>query len=920
MRRTLCAVAAVAGLLSAFAEPVGFKAETDHADGLYRCGEEAVFTVTATNGAGEAVRSGVLTVILDNFGNRRAFPPKTVDLSRENPFIVRGTLADPGTLRLSYFGKTAEGKPMGGLWTASFDVAGIRPASARPKDFDAFWDEAFARFAANPAVTVRRIPVGNWPTKKGKAYRIEVTTGVEGRVIRGQLAIPAGKGPWPLRVHVPGAGQGSWGVDSDPDAIRLVMNVHGSAEEGKTRYYEQGIGGAREDYFFYLSILAVNRAVREIVRDPAVKRDDITYFGGSQGGAFGIILAAFNPEFTRVWVSEPALTDLCGLSAGRQSGWPKLPERAQEADRPHVYANAAYFDCAHFAARIKCPIRFMVGSIDEICPPHCVYSAYNAVPATTDKKIEHAVGVGHNVPDATYKPAIRKFLAPDTAAVELGTPFADGMVLQRDRPVAVWGKAGPRASVRVAFAGQEKTTTAKEDGSWRLDLDPMPASSEGRDMVVEEVKSKSEKVKSADVLSLTQTLKHSNTRTILHDVLVGEVWFAGGQSNMDCPISGGAPRYRDRHGAMIAQMTHLPLVRYAYAKGSWSKVPRAFNGRLVWKRLEPQNLLSKEFRGQMSAVAFYYARELHLALGVPVGIVEAHVGGTGIATWTPHEGFLTRPDLRDYADWKYYDETNWPKTKEFQDYPMTDPCQQPSGYYNGVMNPLVPYTCRGMIWYQGCHNYKDPERYASLMHALHDGLRTKFADPHFRLYYAQLAGGFGGVAQRQAQYEREADDAAMAVICEYHNPSDVHPWDKEPVARRLLLKALKRDYGFADIEDSSPVPTAFSVSNDVVTVSLAHADDLYLYNPDRSLRNNFRLAGEDGKWVRAEILNFVVDEAVKAESRRRDGKLVGAEVRVRAPGVAHPVRLDYHVEPPYAGEIYNRANLPLGPFVRELLP
>jgi len=482
------------------------------------------------------------------------------------------------------------------------------------------------------------------------------------------------------------------------------------------------------------------------------------------------------------------------------------------------------------------------------------------------------------------------------AAVELGTPFNDGMVLQRERPVAVWGKTQPGETVSVAFAGQSKKTTAKEDGTWRLDLDPMPASSEGRS------------------LSVSTSTSDLN----LKDVLVGEVWFAGGQSNMDCPISGGAPRYRDRQGSMIAQATHLPLVRYAYAKGAWNKTPQAFNGRLAWKRFEPQNLLSDAFRGQTSAVAFYYARELFLALGVPVGIVEAHVGGTGIATWTPREGFLTRPDLKDYAEWHYYDEKNWPKAKEFNDYPMTDACQQPAGYYNGVVNPLVPYACRGMIWYQGCHNYKDPERYVSMMHALHDGLRTKFGNPHLRLYYAQLASGSGRVASRQAQYEREAEDTAMAVISDYNNPADIHPWDKEPVARRLLLKALKRDYGFADIEDSSPVPTAFSVSNDVVTVSLAHAKGLYLYNLDRSLKNNFRLAGADGKWVRAEILNFVRDEKIENVARQCDGRLVGEEVRLRAKGVDHPVQIDYHYLTPVCGEIYNGVNLPLGAFQKTL--
>ena len=486
------------------------------------------------------------------------------------------------------------------------------------------------------------------------------------------------------------------------------------------------------------------------------------------------------------------------------------------------------------------------------------------------------------------------------ALLELGSPFGDGMVLQRGRPVPVWGWSDAGASVTVSFAGQAKKAVAGKDGAWRVTLDPMLASGEGRILTVS---------------SSNQTIRQSNDQTVLHDVLVGEVWFASGQSNMDLPLVGDTPRYRDRNGAMLAQVTRMPAVRFMRSEWNWSPTPLARTKRRpVWHVFNPKDLAERYV--SPSAVAFYFARELHIALGVPIGLVCAHANGTGIDTWTPREGTAARPDLADLAGWKYRTAEEWPK--EWNAFPMQSPVQQPAAMWNASVNPIAPFSMRGVIWYQGCHNYSESGRYVSKMHALVDGWRLKFENPELRFYYAQLAACFETVAQAQAQYEREGTNVAMAVTCDTCNPDDIHPNDKETVGRRLALKALKRDYGISEIEDSSPVVRAAWADGDRAVLEFDHAKVLYVYNPDRSLSNDFELCGEDGKWVRAEIAN---PRALPNETKptfKYDGVIDGTTLVLRAPGVSAPRRIRHHIELPFHSALYNEVNLPLGPLVRQL--
>ena len=474
---------------------------------------------------------------------------------------------------------------------------------------------------------------------------------------------------------------------------------------------------------------------------------------------------------------------------------------------------------------------------------------------------------------------------------ELASPFADGMVLQREMPVNVWGFAPPSASVSVSFGGESARAKADGRGRWRVKLSALKADSRPRTLVAECGKDRLE----------------------VNDVLVGEVWLASGQSNMDCPLVGRNTRYRDRNGSLVAQMTRKPRIRFLRSSGTWKRHPLERSQRkLSWKKFIPEDLMSGS---SCSAVAAYFALELHSALDMPIGLVCAHIGGTNIDAWTPAEGTASRPELKDVSEWKYYDAGNWPTN--FNKYPWRSPTTQPAVLWNGLVAPLAPYSCRGMIWYQGCHNHPNGEwqRYASKMHALFNGWKQKFENENFVIRFAQLATSYSTVGVMQAKFEREQPAAAMAVICDVGNRDDIHPWEKEIVGRRLAVHALKRDYGFSDIRDNSPsVESAVRDGTNIVVVC-RDAKGLYLYNPDRSLRNNFEIAGEDGKWKAAAIVNVVPTRNAKGGVNYNSGEITDPDrIVLCAEGVESPVRVRYLFGRTQNGSVYNEVNLPLGPF------
>ena len=489
-----------------------------------------------------------------------------------------------------------------------------------------------------------------------------------------------------------------------------------------------------------------------------------------------------------------------------------------------------------------------------------------------------------------------------SAKIEMGTPFSDGAVLQRGMKVPVWGKVTPppgksQRTVAVAFGGQEKSATADPfTGCWRVELDPMEASKESRTLKVRELIAG---VFLDDVIDVVE----------VKDVLVGEVWFASGQSNMECPIVGGNTRYRDGKGALMTAMTRLPFVRFAKNNKQWSVASERAKSQ-GWKKYEPNS-----FAGYtLSAVAFYYARELYFALDVPIGIVDSSWGGTNIDAWTPRCGY-EGCDSTIAETAAYPVKRDWVKESDAKG-PIREAHQQPTVLFNGMVASWAPMAMRGFIWYQGCHNSGESALYRAKLHALYNGWSKAFANPDLKLYLVQLAPytqNWMGICMAQNQFVAEQGNAALAVTADVGNFDDIHPNDKETVAQRLAVHALKRDYGFEISEDDSPVFKSADFADGKVEMDFDHVKGWYVYAPNRSRDTAFEVAGTNGVWTVAKIVNY-------RQAKGKDGKptetdfIDGARIVVAAEGVADPVKVRYMGKVRTAGTLYNQANLPLGPF------
>lgn len=480
--------------------------------------------------------------------------------------------------------------------------------------------------------------------------------------------------------------------------------------------------------------------------------------------------------------------------------------------------------------------------------------------------------------------------------VHLGTPFSNGAVLQRGLPLPIWGQATPGMSVDVSFAGQRVEAVANEKGDWKVVLRPLATSKSGQDIAVREVAGSGPDARVLD-------------KKTVSDVLVGEVWFASGQSNMECPIWGTDTHFRDGRGALVREMTRLPLVRYCVNARRWSAEPVPI--RASWRAMTPENVRDLPF----SAVAYYYARELFLALDVPIGIVEASWGGTNIEPWIPRCGYDgCAPSISSIANYRV--RSVWDEEAVAAG-PYKHDRHQPTVLFNGMVASWAPMAMRGFIWYQGCNNAKESESYCALLHALYDGWSKAFGNPGLKMYLAQLAPyktSWMGIASAQDRFVAEEPNAALAVTADAGNFDDIHPNEKEIVARRLAVHALKRDYGFGIPEDMSPTARRATADGSIVRVAFDHVRSWYVYSKDWSRLAPFDLAGADGVWHSAKIVNYRKRHDVASKAMIDTDCIEGDTIALSSEDVRSPVRIRYMGRSRTAGTLYNESSLPLGPF------
>ena len=400
-------------VLAAYAKPE-IKITLDKEDHLYKCGEQAVFTVEVTE-EGRKLTDKVETVFSLDGG--KTIKKATQNLADANPFTLQGTLDKPGFLRLTVtLRQKVEGNPKpvitSGIAAVGYEPLKIKTGAPEPADFLTWWKGELAKAEKEIPLDVRQESIA-CKSKGFKAYKVSFAA--PGGRVYGFLSVPEKPGKYPVAVSVPGAGPGQAVPGITSGMVTLVMNVHPYdpiAPEGKTikdlynelntvdgkrlLYMFHG-GPDREKIFYYRAIIGIMRSLLWLEKQEYVNPEKMCYYGGSQGGAFGLILGGFYGRFQAIVCNVPAMCDHLGnLDDGRRPGWPQyMLHSTFSKDAAAAKATVPYYDGANFGRHITCPIRFIVGFIDNTCPPSCVYATYNAL-GSKDKQIINCVDMGHS--------------------------------------------------------------------------------------------------------------------------------------------------------------------------------------------------------------------------------------------------------------------------------------------------------------------------------------------------------------------------------------------------------------------------------------------------------------------------------------------------------------------------------------------
>ncbi len=482
------------------------------------------------------------------------------------------------------------------------------------------------------------------------------------------------------------------------------------------------------------------------------------------------------------------------------------------------------------------------------------------------------------------------------ADVILPSVFSDHMVLQRGTAVPVWGWAGPGEAVTVAIAGQTKTATADATGKWSVRLDKLSA-----------------------VEPVTLTVTGRNTIKV-NDVLVGEVWLASGQSNMQLSVNDAMNVAKEKAAAQYPQIRMFTVAHHAAA------TPQT-NCEGQWVVCAPDTV------GRFSAAGYFFARDLHQALKVPVGIINSSWGATPIETWTcldllqgkpefapvfkPWEAKMREPFDEAKAEAKYQQAMQAWKTnaeaRKAEGKPVPPEPQKevaprldknyPGNDFNGMIAPVIPYAIRGAIWYQGENNAMSdfPQLYGAQLRLLIRDWRERWGEGDFPFAWVQLpnfqpwnANGSSkwAVVRDAMLHTLDVTNTGMAVTIDVGEPHYIHPHNKQAVGHRLALWALAKVYG-ENIPYSGPLPAGQTINGDKITLSFKHTDG-GLVAKGGELKG-FAIAGADRHWVPAAA------------------HIEGDQVIVSSPEVPLPVAVRYAWADNPQCNLYNGAGLPASP-------
>lgn len=476
------------------------------------------------------------------------------------------------------------------------------------------------------------------------------------------------------------------------------------------------------------------------------------------------------------------------------------------------------------------------------------------------------------------------------ADVSLPAIFGDQMVLQQKQSNPVWGWADAGEKVTVTINGQTHSTKADKKGDWKIKLEAIPAGGPYRMDIV------------------------GNNKVSFADVLVGEVWICSGQSNMAWTVT------RSNSAELEIMTANYPQIRLiSVPQVGTQEAQDDFNGQ--WAACTPETI--QDF----SAVGYFFGRRLHMAMDVPIGLIDNAWGGSAADAWIRRD--VLEKDGRfdemmawweDYeanqteeADMKQYqkDVASWRKNGEKGEQPrrprgLMSGNQRPANIYNGVLHPTIGYGIRGAIWYQGESNASRAHQYRDLFPLMIQHWRDEWGQGDFPFYYVQLADFRDEEAEPgNADWPelREAQTMTMdrlrnvgeAVIIDIGEGRDIHPRNKQDVANRLARWALARDYDF-DIEYKSPTYRSMKKKGNKVTLTFDHVGQ-GLYSFDTREPVGFAIAGKDQQFVWAE-------GEITSEN----------QITVWSDEVSKPVAVRYAWANNPVCNMYSRDGLPMTPF------
>lgn len=482
------------------------------------------------------------------------------------------------------------------------------------------------------------------------------------------------------------------------------------------------------------------------------------------------------------------------------------------------------------------------------------------------------------------------------ADVRLPAIVSDNMVLLQDTPANVWGWADPQEKVSVQFSGKTAEATADADGKWSVKLEVLQPSATG-DLVV----------------------AGKNTLTV-KNVAVGEVWVCSGQSNMEWVVA------NSKNAQQEISSANFPNIRMFTVQKNPKATPQT-DCQGKWEVCSPETV------GRFSAVGYFFGRNIHESVKVPIGLIHTSWGGTPAEFWTPRDVLAGDPDFQNIIQSWETVKANYPKAKADYDKaleawnaasekakaegkPAPRRPSEPRGandfgspgcLYNGMVAPILPYTIRGTIWYQGESNAGNAQQYQKLFPTMITSWRQRWGVGEFPFLFVQLANynarnvpptgqpeDSNWAALREAQtMTLDLPHTGMAVAIDIGEATDIHPKNKQEVGRRLGLVAQATVY-YREVEFSGPMFAGVQEEDGKLRLSFRHAEGLKA--ADGGKIKGFAIAGEDRKFVWA------------------DAELQGDHIVLQSAQVPKPVAVRYGWADNPDCNLVNASGLPASPF------